>query len=473
MNGRLAAVCIGIVLAGGFATRAFGYALEHQQWPDGTIPMRLQLAPPSYPLQDGSTSWNAVARNAMDLWNLQLGRVQFTTTEADPATPAADGDRINSVQFSDTVYGDKFGGTTLAVTLLDDNGAGVTTEADVLFNTKVSFNSYRGKLEGSVQDFHRIAIHELGHVLGLDHPDDAGQHVTAIMNSIISDLDHLAADDIQGAQSLYGASNLPAGTGDARLANISTRVAVGTGDSVLIGGFIVQGGSQKKVIMRALGPSLASGAHPVAGVLANPLLELHDGSGAVIATNDNWKETQAAEIQASGVPPPNDLESAIVARLNPGSYTGIVRGADGGAGVALVEIYDLDTLNGRIANISTRGFIGTSDNAMIGGFIIGGVQTKKVIVRALGPSLRSGPTPVAGTISDPILEVHNGNGVILQTNDNWRESPNVTDISNSGLAPSNLTESAVLVTLAPGNYTAIVRGTYDTGVGLVEVFDLD
>jgi hypothetical protein len=207
----------------------------------------------------------------------------------------------------------------------------------------------------------------------------------------------------------------------------------------------------------------------VSGTLADPFLELHDGSGATIFSNDDWQETQQAEIEGTTIPPQDDLESAIVATLtaNNSAYTAIVRGADGGSGVGLVEVYDLDrSVDSQLANISTRGLVQTGDNVMIGGFIVL-EGSRKVIVRAIGPSL-----PVAGALSDPVLELHGGNGELLQSNDDWR-SDQEQEVIATTVPPSNDLESAIVRTIAPGNYTAIVRGANDaTGVALVEVYAL-
>lgn len=259
----------------------------------------------------------------------------------------------------------------------------------------------------------------------------------------------------------------PTPTPAANLANISTRLRVDTGDSVLIGGFIVVTGTQpKRVIVRAIGPSL-----PVAGALADPVLELRNSSGGLIASNDDWRTDQEAEIIATGIPPNDNLESAIVATLpaNNSAYTAIVRGYNGGTGIGLVEAYDLDnTVNSKLGNISTRGFVGTGDNVMIGGFIVDGQIPTRVIMRAIGPSL-----PIGGKLADPILELHDGNGTLLQVDDNWRTGGQESEIIATGIPPSNDLESAIVRTLAPGNYTAIVRGVNDTtGVALVEAYDL-
>jgi hypothetical protein len=248
--------------------------------------------------------------------------------------------------------------------------------------------------------------------------------------------------------------------------NISTRLNVQTGDNVLIAGFIVNGPeeSTKKVLLRAIGPSL-----PLTGTLADPVLELHPSGGAVI-TNDNWKSDQEAAIAATGLQPGNDLESAIIATLPVGAHTAILRGQNDGTGIGLVEVYDLegDNVGVQLANISTRGKVETGDNVMIGGFIVGGIEPTTVLVRALGPSLTA--AGVTGALANPVLELHDSNGNIT-LNDDWR-STQALEIENS-IPPSDDAESALSITLVPGAYTAIVRGKDDTaGVALVEVYNL-
>jgi Divergent InlB B-repeat domain len=251
------------------------------------------------------------------------------------------------------------------------------------------------------------------------------------------------------------------------LANISTRLRVETGDNVLIGGFIITGTQDKKVIVRAIGPSL-----PVPDALADPFLELHDGAGNLIQSNDNWVDSPNKQaIIDSTIPPSNDLESAIVATLpaNSSAYTAIVRGVNDTTGVGLVEVYDLDqSVDSKLANISTRGFVETGDNVMIGGFIVLGSSSQNVIVRAIGPSL-----PVPGALADPTLELHNGNGDVIAFDDNWKDSQQA-EIEATTIPPTNDLESAIVATLDPGNYTAIVRGVNDTtGVALIEVYALN
>jgi hypothetical protein len=252
----------------------------------------------------------------------------------------------------------------------------------------------------------------------------------------------------------------------AKLVNISTRLPVQTGDNVLIAGFIVTGTQPKKIIVRGIGPSL-----PFAGKLQNPILELHDSGGALLESNDDWmKSPNKQAIIDSGVAPSNSLESAIIRSVTPGAYTAIVRGVNNGTGIGVVEAYDLDqTANSELANISTRGFVQTADNVLIAGTIIVGQASQTVIIRALGPSV-----PVAGKMANPTLELRDGNGALLEANDNWVDSPNKQAIIDSTIPPKNNLESAIVRTLTPASYTAIVRGVNNTtGIAVVEVYALD
>jgi hypothetical protein len=249
------------------------------------------------------------------------------------------------------------------------------------------------------------------------------------------------------------------------LANISTRALVGTGDNVLIAGFIITGTDAKKVILRAIGPSLN-----LPGQIANPTLELHADDGHSLVFNDNW--TDAANKQGiidSGVAPSNDLESAILITLQPGNYTAVMQGAGNTTGIGVVQAYDLDrTGNSILANIATRTLVQTGDNVLFAGFIVLGNASQKVIVRARGPS-----TGVPGAMANPTLELYDENGAILEANDDWQQSANKQAIIDSGIPPSNDTESAIVRTLIPGNYTAIVRGANGTtGIAVVEVYAL-
>jgi hypothetical protein len=265
------------------------------------------------------------------------------------------------------------------------------------------------------------------------------------------------------------------------LVNISTRMRVLTGENVLIGGFIITGSDPKKVIIRGIGPSL--GSLGIAEPLADPTLELHHGD-ATLATNDNWKTrtdggSQQAEIEATGLPPASDFESALVATLNPGSYTAILADRNQGAGIGVVEVYDLaQGANSTLANISSRGFVDAGDNIMIGGLIVGegsGGGSANVFVRGIGPSLSG--VGVSGPLQDPTLEFRNSSGTLLAANDNWKVAGDGASqqakIEATTIAPTNDLEPALLLAVPPGNYTAVLRGKGNTtGVAVVEVYSL-
>ncbi len=272
-----------------------------------------------------------------------------------------------------------------------------------------------------------------------------------------------------------------------RLGNISTRGLVQTGNDVMIGGFIIQGSAPKTVIVRAIGPELIPLGVPNA--LADPTLSLHNSAGTLIASNNNWQTTimggiitsdQVSAIQNSGHAPTQPSESAVIATLSPGNYTVIVSGVNNTVGVALVEVYDLSTgTTSILGNISTRDFVQTGANVMIGGFIVQGTQSNTVIVRVIGPELI--PLGIPNALADPTLELHDGTGALIASNNNWQTtitggiitSDQVSAIQNSGHAPTQPSEPAIIATLSPGNYTAVVSGVNSTvGVALVEVYDL-
>ena len=246
---------------------------------------------------------------------------------------------------------------------------------------------------------------------------------------------------------------------------------VQTGNNVGIGGFIVTGSTPKQVLLRAIGPSLTR--YGIVDVLADPVVELHGPTGFTTIINNNWRDTQEDEIQATGIPPTNDLESAIIAVLNPGSYTAIVRGNGNTSGIALFEVYDLaPTTNSKLANLSTRAFVSTGENIVIAGFILGqGDGLDHVVVRGLGPTLTAFGVP--NVLADPTLELRDHNGSLLVTNNDWMDSPaQAAIITAAGLAPSNNLESAIAATLPPGLYTVLLSGLNGgTGNGLVEVYD--
>jgi uncharacterized delta-60 repeat protein len=259
----------------------------------------------------------------------------------------------------------------------------------------------------------------------------------------------------------------------AQALNLSTRLRVLTGDNVGIGGFIITGSAPKHVLLRAIGPSLV--AFGVPNPLGDPVLELHGPGAFVTVINNNWRDTQEAAIQASGIPPTDNLESAIDATLAPAAYTAVVRGNGNTSGGALIEAYDLNPSAGsKLANISTRAFVSTGDDIVIAGVILGnGGGSGRIVVRGIGPSLAAFGVPNA--LANPTLELRNSSGTVLSSNNDWQDDPaQVTELIAAGLAPSNSLEPALIATLAPGRYTALLAGqTNGTGVGLVEVYDVN
>jgi phospholipase/lecithinase/hemolysin len=253
----------------------------------------------------------------------------------------------------------------------------------------------------------------------------------------------------------------------AKALNIATRLFVDTGERVPIVGFIVTGDTSKRVLLRGIGPSLA--ANGVPNPLADPTLTLFDGAGKELRTNNNWRDSQAQEIMGTGIPPQNDLESAIVATLSPGPYTAVLAGLGGTTGNGLVEVYDLEpAANSTLANVSTRGFAGAGDDAMIAGVIIGSGELPIVVVRVLGPTLTS--AGIGDPLLDPTIELHDGEGTLIGFNDDWKDGQ-TQSLFATQLNPSNDREAAVVAFLAPGSYTAVVRGTAGTtGVALVEAY---
>ncbi len=449
------------------------YVLEGQSWTrDRTVVIQASLGGPRN-LIDGFTSFNESAQDALNQWNLYLQHLHCTAVLASPVVPS-DGDDENSAFFASNVYGDKFGSGVLAITLLSYRGS-VMEETDTIFNSAYTWDSYHGPFNPSLLDFHRVALHEFGHTLGLDHPDDAGQHVVAIMNSHISDLDTLQSDDINGIHSLYDSGPpYQSGVDAPVLANISTRAFVATGSNVLIGGFIVQGSEPASVILRAIGFSLS--AVGISGALFDPTITVYDADQHQVATNDDWFVSPDAETIASfHLDPPNSRESALYLTLLPGSYTAIVQSFSDNqtppaSGVGLFELYDLHTTGGRAGNVSTRGEVLSGDQILIGGFIIGGSEAKTVVARGIGPSL--GAVGVSNPLPNPNLELRDSNGALLQANDDWEDGADAQAITDLGLAPGNPQESAVLATLNPGSYTTLLSGVAGaTGIGLVEIYD--
>ena len=297
---------------------------------------------------------------------------------------------------------------------------------------------------------------------------------------------YVAADEFISATATDAAGNTSPffpQYGRVQLANLSTRGKVGTGAQMLIGGFVIHrppgfnGDYHKKVLVRALGPSLSGAGLPSERCLANPSLEVYNSSGQLIAANDDWRSHQAQEIINTGAPPSNDLEAAAVLVLSDAAYTVQVRGADGATGLGIVEVFDLDPLDptnqpgsGRLVNISTRGHVTGGDDVLIGGLIVNGDAGQAVVVRAMGPDLAAVGVPDA--LSDPTLELRDASGTLLAANDNWRDAQE-EEIQESQFAPNDDLDSTILTSLVPGFYTAIVQGRDGlTGIALVEVYVL-
>ena len=265
----------------------------------------------------------------------------------------------------------------------------------------------------------------------------------------------------------------PSPTPAAQALNLSTRMRVQTGDNAGIAGFIITGTAPKNVLLRGIGPSLT--AFGVAGALANPTLDLRRPDGTRIRANDNWRDdpVQAAAIEATSIPPQNDLEAAIIETLDPGSYTVILRGMGLTTGVGLAEVYDLNQgVNSKLANLSTRAFVDTGENIVIAGFVLGGsTVSDRAVVRGIGPSLTA--LGVGNALADPILELRDSNGALLASNNDWQDgSAQAAELTAAGLAPTNPLESGIAITLPPGSYTALLSGRNNgTGVGVVEVYD--
>ena len=330
--------------------------------------------------------------------------------------------------------------------------------------------SVTAKLESSEFDPFLQILDSNGTVMAQD--DDSGQGFNAEISTTLGTgsyrflVNSATSASQTGAYSFTLASQ---STETTRLINIATRARIGKGDNVLIGGLVIGGSDKKKVVVRAIGPTLRNFGVP--GTLADPVMQVFSGPN-LIDSNDDWSEHPNVHSIPENLQPASHLEAAIYTELDPGAYTVILRGVNESEGVGLVEIYEVDsTENSRLLNIATRGRVGTGDNVMIAGLVITGNAEKSVLIRAAGPSLQDAGVP--DTLANPVLSLFNSQGQQIDSNDDWQQHPDALNIPDQ-FKPKRDTEAAIRTSLQPGAYTAIVTGAGNSeGVAIVEVYELD
>lgn len=487
----LAAFGLLSVSAAGFNTQ--GVNADTGVWPNGTINYQIRLGgTASGALIDGSSSWTTVVQSAFDEWNQHIANVQFTGVEAAVGGQNED-DNINDLFFSDTVYGESFGGSTLAVTLNRFQGFDrplPRVEADIVFNTNdKNWNSYRGNWRFDPEDLRRVLIHELGHALGLDHPDDIGQSVSAVMNAVAGDIDTAVTDDIQGAQSLYGASGGGGGGGGGggsvsggKLSNLSVRAKTGGQFGTLILGFAIAG-APKEVLIRGMGPTI--GDFGVPNPIPDPRLDMVLNGGAFDEADDWVNESNSTQISLRGaelgaLAPTSNLEAILLRSVDPNPYTVLVRDFNDSTGEVLIEAYDADALSasGRLSNLSTRTEVGGEAGILTAGFVIAGTGNVTLLIRGVGPTLSD--FGVSNVVGDPTLVViRSSDQARVGSNERWDDN-NAFNLRTTAQTVGafalreNSLDAALLITLPPGSYTVQMNsGANGTpGNGLIEIYEV-
>ena len=446
--------------------RALAFDTFDVSWPSGDIPVVLDLdnSATSVPSSffDGSTSWNQVARASIAEWNAHLVRSQIVPTDATVEQEPGDENGTTEIAFSNTIYGDEFGETTLGVTLIrqDPQNFSAIGEADIVLNKTRPWNSYRGDFRVGTNDLRRVLTHELGHMLGMDHPDQADppQEVEALMNSTVGDLDQLAQDDIDAAIFLYGTALVTP-----EITGTTPDLVVDVGDLVTIdmevGGVAAPITTSSDLVLDWFFPDSLTSNFP------ENYLFIEDKTRIFIGLAQTYDSGEYTMFAAN----PDGFDTGTVnLTVNPVPTSPLTQ----------------------LSNLSTRGFTGAGERALTVGFVIRGTEPLEILLRAAGPTLAEPPYSVPGTLPDPILTLRRsepgGGSSLVATNDNW----NTSDINTASelrdtaatLGAFALNEgsgdAAMLVTLEPGIYTATVSGAEAAdqateGVVIVEAYDVN